>query len=70
MGSSEWVIIALLFLSNAFWAWNTQKLINKLMSRNYFEFKDASLKSEEKPKTIIRHHDDTEDFGALSELTT
>lgn len=70
MQASEWAIIVLLFASNAFWAWNTHRLINKLMSRNYFEFKDATLKSEEKPKTIVRHHDDTEDFGALSELTT
>lgn len=61
--------IGLLIISNAFWAWNTHKLLNKLMSRNYFEFKDVALKSEEKPKTILRHHDDIEDFGALSELT-
>jgi len=39
------------------------------MSRNYFEFKDATLKSEEKPKTIVMRPEDTEDFGALSELT-
>lgn len=62
------VLLGLLIASNAYWAWNCHKLINKLMSRNYFEFKDATLKTDEKPKTIKMASDDTEDFGALSEV--
>ena len=63
------VLIGLLVVSNAFWAFNTHRLINKLMSRNYFEFKDAQLKTDEKPKTIKVPVEDIEDFGGLSELT-
>lgn len=63
------VLAVLLLASNAFWAYTVHKLINKLMSRNYFEFKDAELKTEEKPKTIKVPVEDHEDFGGLSELT-
>jgi len=38
------------------------------MSRSYFEFKEAELKSDEKPSMIKMQGDDTEDFGALTEL--
>lgn len=66
--ASEIVLVCLLVGSNIFWALNTQKLINKLMSRSYFEFKEAELKSDEKPSMIKMQGDDTEDFGALTEL--
>ena len=35
-------LVLLLVLSNALWALNTHKLINKLMSRTYWEFKQAT----------------------------
>ena len=35
-------LVLLLILSNALWAWNTHKLLNKLMSRTYWEFRQAS----------------------------
>ncbi len=59
-----------LLLTNAFWAWNTHRLINKLMSRNYFEVKQAGLQPEEKPKPLFQvPPDESEDYGAISELT-
>ena len=69
MSVSEIILSGLLIFTNCFWVINTHKLINKLMSRNYFEFKSAQLKSDEKSDTIKMPADDFEDFGALSELT-
>jgi hypothetical protein len=65
---SEVILAVLLVGSNVFWAFCTHRLINKLMSRSYFEFKQAELKSDEKPSTIKLPADDIEDFGALAEL--
>jgi hypothetical protein len=67
--TSELLLVGLLVGSNVFWMLNTHKLINKLMSRNYFEFKSAELKPDEKSDTIKLQPDEIEDFGALSELT-
>jgi len=67
--ASELVLAGLLVLTNVFWVLNTHKLLNKLMSRNYFEFKSAELKPDEKQDTIKLQADEVEDFGALSELT-
>lgn len=69
MDASE-ILAILLIVSNAFWAWNCNKLINKLMSRNYFEFKQADLPPVVKPNTIKLSPDETEDYGGLSELTS
>jgi hypothetical protein len=38
------------------------------MSRNYFEFKEAGLKSDVKPSNIEVNTAEFEDFGALDEL--
>lgn len=52
-----------LISSNAFWAWNTHKLINKLMSRNYQEFKIADVTSDKPDKKI-----NIGDIGALDDM--
>jgi len=53
-----------LIASNAFWAWNTQKLINKLMSRNYQEFKIADVTTDKREDKI---KPGTE-FGAIDDM--
>ncbi len=68
MSVSEMVLVGLLVGSNVFWAINSHKLLNKLMSRNYFEFNQAQLKSEKNADKIVLPPDETEDFGSLSEL--
>jgi hypothetical protein len=34
-------LVFLLILSNALWTWNTHKLLNKLMSRDFFVYQQA-----------------------------
>lgn len=72
MNDVDALLGVLLLFSNIFWAWNTQRLINKLMSRNYFEFKEADLKTDKKPKTMGAQPDfaPVDDMGQLSELMT
>lgn len=60
------VLTALLIISNVYWAFIVNKLVNKLMSRNYFEFKQAEENPiETKTEPVVNEPDD---FGALSEL--
>ena len=62
------VVVGVLFIgSNIFWAWQTQTLINKLMSRNYFEFKEATLRADKKPKTMTEQQF-VDDMGAVNEI--
>lgn len=63
------ILAFLLIASNVFWAWVTNKLVNKLMSRNYFEFKQADVPPVVSQKTIKLTQDETEDYGGLAELT-
>lgn len=57
----------LLITSNAYWAWQTHVLINKLMSRNYYEFKEASVTTE-KPKKKIIADPFMDDLSSMSEF--
>lgn len=64
---------ALLVLTNLFWAGVVVALINRLMSRNYFEFKEASLIAEKKTGKLkaepqgLQTIDDAQ-FGSVSEI--
>lgn len=63
----------LLLASNAFWAWQTHRLVNKLMSRNYFEFKEAGLSAEKLKGKIKTQPQEVQalthdELGAVSEL--
>jgi hypothetical protein len=65
------IMAALLVLTNALWAVNTHRLINKLMSRNFFEYKEASLQDEKLKVKSNQTPDvprDFEDFGSLHEI--
>ena len=67
-------VLGLLVFSNLFWALVCHRLINKLMSRSFFEYKEAELQPEKlkvasKDNKIEVNENDFEDFGALSELT-
>ncbi len=61
-----YALSALLLISNAYWAWNTQVLLNKLMSRNYHEFKAASVTPEEPKTKIVNNYVD--DLSSMSEF--
>jgi hypothetical protein len=62
----EIMLAALLVVTNILWAINTHRLINKLMSRSFIEYREAfkepvKVKQKEMPN-------DFEDFGSLSEV--
>ena len=63
------IVIAIIAVaSNIFWAWNSHTLINKLMSRNFYEYKEASVTTD-KPKTKNKVVPDlfVDDLGSMSE---
>lgn len=67
--SIETLLAVLLVVTNVLWAVNTHKLLNKLMSRSFFEYRDATLKEVEKRPIIHKSPpNDFEDFGALNEI--
>jgi hypothetical protein len=69
MNETEIVLASVFLLSNVFWAYQCQSLINKLMSRNYHEFKVADLQKTEKEKKIKRDPSfNTDEMGQLDEL--
>lgn len=41
MTYTEIALLALLIVSNAWWAFQVQKLVNKLISRSYYDYKQA-----------------------------
>lgn len=65
---SEYLAV-LLLASNAFWAWQVHRLVNKLMSRNYFEFKEAGKPAEKEKVNVQKFVEHPEDYGGISELT-
>lgn len=62
------LLVGVLFMgSTVFWAWHSHLLVNKLMSRNYFDFTEAS-----KPKQKVVAHPapqyQTEDYSSVNEI--
>lgn len=69
MTGVELLLAGVLVLTNVFWATQCQVLLNKLMSRNYNEFKVADLQGKEKPKKIEKQgFPALDDMGQLTEL--
>jgi hypothetical protein len=64
------LLAALLVITNALWAVNTHRLINKLMSRSFFEYKEATLQDEKLKATVKKAPvpESYADFGDLSEI--
>lgn len=57
MADAHFIILAMLFtLSNVFWAVVVFKLMNRLMSRNYYEFKVAETLNEKKQTKPQQFH--------------
>lgn len=61
-------LAVLLFVSNIFWAIVCHKLIDKLMSRTYFDYKVADTVKSEKKKEPQKHYDNMDDLTALNEI--
>lgn len=59
------ILAALLVVQQLFWAIQTHRLMNKLMSRNYHEYKQTEQAFEAKPKAIVAQEEDLEDLGVL-----
>lgn len=61
------ILIALNVMQFIFWSYQMHRLLNKIMSRSYFEYKQADvLKVETREKIRIQEEpDDVEDFGVL-----
>lgn len=49
MTYTEAVLLALLIISNAWWGWHVQKLVNKILSRSYYEYKQAEKVGARRP---------------------
>lgn len=62
------ITLAVLFLvMNIFWAIVCHKLINKLMSKNYYEYKVSETISDKKERKR-ENRLEAEDFGSLHEI--
>lgn len=66
------LVLSVLFLSsNIFWAIVVNKLINKLMSRDYFNYKVSESVDDKVKKKEIKNTDPSfqeENYGQLHEL--
>lgn len=60
------ILLALLISQQCFYMFNLQKLLNKLMSRNYHEYESAT-KTFEAPK-MQSDQAPSEDLGVLSDI--
>lgn len=65
----EYVLGAIILAQQAFYMWNQHKLINKLMSRNYHEYRvtDKSQEYVKKVKIDDSQSWEIEDFRGLPE---
>lgn len=61
------LMAALLVVTNVLWAVNTHRLINKLMSRSFIEYREALKEPVKMPSKPVQETD-YEDFGSLSEI--
>lgn len=63
MENMTYVLLAIIILQQIFFFWNQHKLVNKIMSRTFYDYKLACNKTE-KPKNgqIISLNDDSEKF--------
>lgn len=67
MTNTEWFLIVMLLLQQAFWMFHTQKLSNKLMSRNYAEYLQAQASAKNTAAAPpLPPREPVEDLGALS----
>jgi hypothetical protein len=58
----------LLVVSNIFWAAHSQRLVNKLMSRDYFEYKSSLVHKKHKRAEKKEDIGPVEDLGPLHEV--
>jgi hypothetical protein len=63
-------LILLLVTSNAFWAWQTHKMINKLMARSLHEYLDASKPQKARPQNLDLAQNELLDhnLGSVTEI--
>lgn len=68
-GQFALITISILFVaSNVYWAWHSQTLVNKLMSRNFFDYQVASVTTD-KPKATVKKNDFAiDDMSSMNEF--
>jgi hypothetical protein len=66
-----WVIVilaALCLAQQVFYTWTIHRFVNKLMSRNFFEYRQAEVGMQSQPKIQVGDDTPDEDFGRLSDF--
>lgn len=64
MDNLTYVLLLIILLQQIFFYWNQQKLVNKIMSRSFYDYKLAYNKTEAKKTVDIVLPDDEEKFLA------
>lgn len=62
------LLVTMLVAQQAFYLWTIQRLVNKLMSRNFFEYRQAETGTQSMPKINIGNDVPDEDMGVLSDF--
>jgi hypothetical protein len=71
MTETEFVVLVLglMFMaSNLYWAWHSQTLVNKLMSRNFFEYQAASVTTDKPKATVKKDNFAIDDMSSMTEF--
>lgn len=69
MEKPYYIILVYLVIREAIYQYSMQRLVNKLMSRNYYEFKSAEKLEERREIAPKVDNDMPEDLGELNGLT-
>ena len=59
-------LVGYCLLRELFYLYSVQKLVNKLMSRSYYEYNQAVKFEPQKPQMKFKEEDEVEDLGVLS----
>ena len=59
------MLVSLLIWQQYFWMRHTQKLVDKLMSRSYFDYETSKQKLSQKKSPVVLDEGPPEDFSVL-----
>jgi hypothetical protein len=64
MDNLTYVLLAIIVSQQVFFYWNQHKIVNKIMSRSFYDYKIACNKTEAKKTVSVMLPDDEEKFLA------
>lgn len=72
MADVNLILVVALLVSNAYWLYQVQRLVDKLMSRNYQEYQMAKEYKMDKPQAYKRESFDhpAENLDVLNQMIT